>query len=184
MIKTSSTTHLHKGAKTLPHMFERMKSRTQLQDRLFSLVRSQDTRFVESSPLPVEEKIRRDRVKRKRSDMNAKYRQLCELMKTGERENIRKILDVLLNYQKLTRVESQDLIFVPKLTLEALGVVIKDSLELGLPMEQCRAMLSLGMDTQIVGQYEDYNVLTQALHEFVCDAASKGVDRYYCLYVL
>ena len=183
MIKTSSTTHLHKGAKTLPHMFERMKSRTQLQARLFTLVRKKETRR-EPSPLPYEEKIRRDRVKRKPSDMNAKYRQLCELMKTGERENIRKILDVLLNYQKLRRDTSPELIFIPKLTLEALGVVIKDSLELGLPMEQCRVMLSLGSDTHIAGQYEDYNVLTQALHEFVCDAASKGVDRYYCLYVM
>ena len=184
MIKTSSTTHLDKGTKTLPHMFERMKSRTQLQARLFALVRNKDTRR-EPSPLPYEEKIRRDRVKRKPSDMNAKYRQLSELMKTGEREKIRKILDVLLNYQKLRRDTSpESLVFVPRLSLEALGIVIKDSLELGLPMEQCRKMLLIGNDTHILGQYEDYNVLAQALHEFVCDAASRGVDRYYLLYIL
>ena len=49
MIKTSSTTHLHKGAKTLPHMFERMKSRTQLQARL-TLVRKKETTRTRRCP--------------------------------------------------------------------------------------------------------------------------------------
>jgi len=117
--------------------------------------------------------------------MNEKYHQLSDMMKTEERENIRKILDVLLNYQKLRRDTSpENLVFVPKLTAEALGIVIKDALELGLPMEQCRTMLLMGSDTYINGPYEDYNVLTQALHQFVCEASERGVDKYYCLYIL